>query len=276
MIAEGVLDQLVGLFQVASRPLLLRVIGPMTTLYVTLFIIDFSWDGVHWALTDSPQALGQALRKLVIFIIIYGLLLVSPLWLGEILSGFSDFGREMTGLEGLSPSTIFAHGLELTLDFYSTWDGFISSIVPTPANVLRHFTALAVFISFTLIAFQLTRVLIEIALALGGLAIFLSFFGHKLTYGIGEGYLRYLVKLGVRLFTVYLLVGVGANLGHLWNTMLDAQSSLFFPDPRPLLAIAAAALIWGGIVLILPGTVAHEIAGGFSMTAFNPMRRHAD
>jgi len=270
---DGTLDAIVALFQAASAPLFLRVYAPMRALFLTLFWIDFAWEAGLWVVADVADFWARMIRKLVLFAILWGLLVTAPFWLSEILEGFSFLSEELTGVPGLSPSAVLDQGLSLFFGLFTAWERFASLFNPVAA-FLRVFGALAVLLAFTLIAFALLRVLVEAAIALGALAFFLGFMGHKATWGLAEGYLRYLLNLGVRLLVLYVLVGVGTNLAAIWETALrEASFATTFTDPRIFIAIPTTAAIWAGLVLLLPGSVAREITGPFALSGLNPMGR---
>lgn len=269
----GTLDSIVGLFQAASFPLFARVYGPMKLLFVTLFIIDFSWSAGIGLLTDAADFWGKVIRKLIVFAFLYGVILTVPFWLWRLLDGFAFLAEDLTGVTGLSPSGVLDTGVRLFFTMFASWEGIASFLNPVALG-LRVFTAFILLFAFVLIASYLLKVLIESSLALGALPFFLAFSGHKLTWGFAEGFLRYLANLGVRIFVVYLLVGLGSGLADIWESILrDAPLYSIFTNPQIYIAIPMTAAIWAGLVFHLPGAIAREIVGPFSMTGLNPMGR---
>ena len=270
---NGTFDTIVSLFQAASAPLFARVYGPMRGLFLVLFAIDFSWETGLSLLNNSADFWARILRKLILFAVLWGLLITAPFWLSTLIDGFTQLSKDLTGLSGLSPSAVLSQGIHLFFVMFTAWKGIASALNPV-ALFLRLFTGIALLIAFTLIAAALLRVLIEAALALGGLAFFLAFLGHKLTWGLAEGYLVYLIELGTRIFVLYLLVGIGSGLADIWTIQLENAPALsIFFDPRLFLAIPLSAAVWASMVLILPGSIARQIASRLSMTALNPMGR---
>jgi len=272
---NGTLDGIIQLFQGASYPLFARVYLPMRAVFVTLFVIDFAWSSGTALLTDRGDFWGKLTRKLVVFAFLWGLLVTAPFWLWRLLDGFSFLAEDLTGASGLSPSAVLQQGVDLFFQMFSTWQGIASFFNPI-AVFLRLFTALTLLGAFVLIAFYLFRVLVESALALGALAFFLAFSGHAYTWGLTEGYIRYLLDLGVRIFVVYLLVGIGDNFTTIWLSTLESASAWdTFTDPRIFLGLPMTAIIWATLVLSLPRAVSREIVGPFSMNGLNPMGRAA-
>lgn len=270
---NGTLDAIIQLFQGASYPLFARIYLPMRAVFVTLFVIDFAWSSGTALLTGSGEFWGKLVRKLVVFAVLWGLIVSAPFWLWRVLDGFSLLAEDLTGASGLSPSAILGQGIDLFFQMFSSWEGIASFLNPV-ALFLRLFTALTLLGAFVAIAFYLFRVLVESALALGALAFFLAFSGHTFTWGLTEGYFRYLLDLGVRIFVVYLLVGIGNNFADIWLSALQSASAWeTFTDPRIFLGLPMTAIIWASLVLSLPRTISREIVGPFSMSGLNPMGR---
>lgn len=270
---DGTLDAIVTIFQQSSFTLFLRVYDPMRLVFVSLFIIDFSWDAGVGLLADAENLWSKLLRKLIVFAVLWGILITAPYWLSSLLDGFSYLAGDLTGTDGLSPSTTFDAGIELFSTMFLSWEQ-IASIANPIGFVLRLLTSLTILLAFTMIAGYLTGVLIESALALGALVFFLAFAGSKYSWGLAEGYLRYLLGLGVRIFVVSLLVSLGTSLAVTWTEILiDAPRFGVLTSPHVFLAIPLTAIIWASLVLRLPTTIAREITGPFSLSALNPMGR---
>lgn len=263
----GTLDSLVALYGEGSAAMLARVVPLILPLHVALFTLQFGWDLVVWTLAGTERAFALAAKKLLVFFFTYGLIVFLPLWLGPFLSGWEWLGREVIGLPGLSPSGIFEQGLSLGFALFGSLDKIFSLTVGGVA-FFRNLAFLIILAAFGLVAIQLTRILVEAAIALGGLPIFLAFFGHGATFGMAEGYLRYLVDLGVRTFVVFLVVGVGRDLGGSWNDALVGPGLL---NPWVSFTILLSAIVFALLTWTLPGTVARHVAGGFTFSGLNPL-----
>jgi len=268
--ADGVLDSIVRLYADASAVFMERGVVVALTLFAVLAAIHVSWDVVQWALFDRKNAAGLAVRKFFLLSFFYTLILALPLWLPRMLDSFEQLGKVVTGLDGLSPSSVFTQGVALAFSLFGSWKSILATLTVPAAGALQLVTFFAVLIAFTVIAFQLARVLIEGSLVLGGLVVFLAGAAHRMTFGLFEGYVRYLVDVGIRVFVVYLLVGVGHNLGAEWDRMVTEASLLEIADPRFLLAIAASALFYAMLVWQLPKKIASVLTGSFNFAGHNP------
>ena len=137
---------------------------------------------------------------------------------------------------------------------------------PTPE---RAYAPEGVLIAWTVIAFHLAKLLVESAIAIGGLPIMLAFAGHSVTFGMAEGFFRYVIHLGVRIYVTYLLVGVGRHLAVEWAQ--DIQLGFPLEIMTDSVTLAAGAALFALLVVALPRTIAQHVAGGVSFAGLNPM-----
>lgn len=268
MPTEGILDDVVRLFAQTTTPMLLEVVPVALGLAGVLFALQLAWDGAMWVLFDTEDMFAKAVRKGTIFLVLYGLLSVTPLWLPQIFEGFEALARRLTGLQGLSPSAILGQGLDLGFTFFTSWSRFLTGVLPG-ISALRHLSMFFVIAAFALVAFQLARVLVEISLALGGLVVFLAFWAHRLSFGLAEGYLRYVLELGIRAYVLFLIVAVGRDLGRQWDQALRGFGLL---DLRLHFAILAGAALFALLAWQLPKEIASRVAGGLNLSGHNPLR----
>lgn len=268
MSSDGILDALVTQFADAAAQMFFELRPVTLSLAAALFTLHFAWTIGFGALRDD-DLFAKALHRVAVFLVLFGLISVSPFWLPAIPHGFSWLGERLTGI-GLSPSAVFAQGLNLAFTFFDSWGELVSLVIPA-FGTLRIVMMLTILVAFGLIAIQIARVLVEVALALGPLTVSLAFLGHGLTWGIFEAYLRYLVELGIKIYVLYIVVGVTQNLGRTWDEALQSFSS--FVDLRLHFTIALATVFIAVLALALPGQIASRIAGGLSFSGLNPMSR---
>jgi hypothetical protein len=103
------------------------------------------------------------------------------------------------------------------------------------------------------------------------MVIFLAFSAHRMTFGLFEGYIRYALDVGIRVYLVYVLVWVGHDLGTQLDAMVRDANLLDLTDPRLLLTVPAAAVLYALIVWSLPKTIAGRLVEGLSFSGINPL-----
>lgn len=264
---DALLDDVVQLYAAAAPVFLSRISPLILALHVSLFTLQFAWDLIRWNLSDGNM-IAQVIRKLLVFLLSYGLIILLPLWLPPLLRGWEELGQFVSGMPGLGPSTIFRQGFGVAFDLFDSWQEMAILAIPgvTP---LRLVVFLATLIAWIVIAFHLAKLLVESAIAIGGLPIMLAFAGHSVTFGMAEGFFRYLIHLGVRIYVTYLLVGVGRNLANEW------AGSVGTVNPWTILTesitLASGAALFALLVVALPRSIAHHVAGGVSFAGLNPL-----
>jgi len=267
MDSDRILDEIVRQFQLSSAGAFTDLLPLTLGVAAALFTLQFSWDLGRWTLQNEPNLVGKALRKLILFLILFNLIALTPRWLRPTFRGFAFLGERLTGI-GLSPSSILGQGLDLGVSFFNSWDRLLSLIVPI-TGTLRTWTAIIIIAAFGLLAIQLARILVEVSLAVGGLTIFLAFSGHRMTFGLVEGYLRYILELGIKLYVLYMVVRVGQDLGNFWDESLQGINVFF--GFRLHLAILFASIFFAVVGLLVPEQISRRIAGSFSLSGLNPM-----
>lgn len=250
-----------------------RNVLPMTVSLATiLFTINFAWDTTMGALRGTPGFLLRALRQLIVFLMIYGFILLIPFLITAFLSGFEELGIRVTGVDALKPSNVFDQGVNLALTMFDSWSKIASSFLPHVA-FFRTVTFVLVLASFTILSLQLARILIETTFALSGLTIFLAFAAHRMTFGLAEGFLRYLAELGIRIYVIFLILAVARNLGTDWDLALQG---LDLVGIRTHLSVTAAALLLAILAWTLPNSIASRMVSTFRLSTPTPLGGPSD
>ena len=92
---------------------------------------------------------------------------------------------------------------------------------------------------------------------------YLGFSGSRWTIKFAEGFLGWIVGVGIKLFFLYLLVGVGMTIIAGWNaalTGMDGRLTHTLP-----LTIAGGALIFMLLAWTIPNTAASVVGGAVSL-----------
>jgi type IV secretion system protein TrbL len=252
------LDNIVQTFQWAGQRYM-NIMQPLAErIFFGLVLIEILITCIHFvADQDQPARLfAEFLKKSLAFGFLYAMIANAPVWFSAILTGFAQLGGQAAGLPSLSPSTVFGQGLAL---FQTIYRGFASLgwFHLTMASLIAIIAGLIMFLSFALIAGQMLLALSEAYVGLGGGVILLGFSGSRWTIKFAENFIAWIVGVGVKLFFLYLLVGVGMTITAGWNSALTGWT---VSDPTLPLTIAGGALIFMLLSWEIPN-VAARIAG---------------
>ncbi len=217
-------------------------------LFLLLATIELIWSGVGWALAARNEeiVLVRLLRKVVSLMFFYTLLLFAPTWMPMIVGSFVEAGQAASGFQKLDPSTVVQQGIDVAVGMYSSI-GSVMGLWRTP--IWLFIAPIVVVLCFSAIAGILLVTLIESYIVLGGGVLLLGFAGSRWTVSFAEGYLLYAVRVGVKLFVIYLLIGVGMGLPQQWLLTLDTVNPA---DPRYFFEVMGGALIFAMILWRVP------------------------
>ncbi|MDE1891700.1 MAG: P-type conjugative transfer protein TrbL [Betaproteobacteria bacterium] len=276
--ATGTLDQINLQFQQSSSSWMNQSIIYANHLFAGLALIEFVWSGIHYLLrknelTDLLSALTFKILSLSFF---YSLISLAPQWIPLIISSFSQAGATISGVGTLSPSNIFNLGPQianqLILSLGSPSMGLQALGSYLFSAICAGLSSLLIVIAFAFASLQLLITLIESYLIIGGGMIMLGFLGSRWTISFGERYLGYAVSVGIKLFVLYLIVGLGPLLAQ--NINQDIQQAMIAagtgsPPPASFFTAAAISLVFGALCFMIPSLAATMMSGSPSLSLSN-------
>jgi type IV secretion system protein TrbL len=268
------LDGIADAYATASHTWLGRLLPIAQRTFALLATLELIISGTLWTLRrDSLDDIaGRFLIKFILLSFMLTLITGFHTWVPTIVAGFTTAGEQATGLAGLSPSTVLSLGWRASASLLHSIS--LSNAVFNPVTSL--FVVLLAFVlwlAFVVIAAQLLRVLVESYLILSGGVIFLGFAGFRATAGYAENYVNYAVAVGIKIFVLYLIVGIGMSLATSWANMLSADSwSVGSGNPTLLPQIVGGILILALLTVTLPGAFAGRITGSHSLGVAQALR----
>ena len=202
-----------------------------TNLFYMLAAIELILVGVTGTLRrDLEQLAIDVVRTIAGIMAMFTLFKYGPDWLqnGVILS-FTGWAS-VTGLvpaSAMTPSGVMTQGFSLALILLqaiaSGWTVFHPSA--TLNALLLLFSALVILICFAIIACILLETLVEGYVACVAGTALVATSGTRFTWRFGEGYFGWALGIAVRLFFLYLMVGVGIALTRSWTVDNTSHAS---------------------------------------------------
>ncbi|MCI0410968.1 MAG: P-type conjugative transfer protein TrbL [Acidobacteria bacterium] len=228
----------------------------------TLVLIELVWSAIWWAV-DREDGLGvvTALVRKVLSIGFFYALLINNDWIRAVIHGFSLAGSTAAGLADLSPSSVFDQGLALATQIFNAPNelGLLESIFPSLVAAL---CAVIVIAAYAIIAAQLLVALVESYIVIGGGILLLGFSGSRWTKFFSERYLSYVASVGVKLFVLYLIMGVGMTIAARWVRLLGEGGF----SPIPLLHVTGGALVFLFLTWHIPSVAGAMMAGAVTLS----------
>lgn len=257
-----VFDTITQSYQTATTGWFSTLQGYAQTLFWLLAAIELAWSGITWALEkDNMSSFTAALVKKIMGIsFFYALLLNAGTWIPAIINSLKIAGQNASGSSGLSPSQIVDQGISTASTMLQGLKDL--SLFDSPMTiVVGGLAALGIVIAFVVIAGQLMVALIESYIAIGAGVLFLGFGGSRWTTDFTQKYVSYSFASGVKLFMLYLIVGLGMAQAQTWASLL-ATTSL-----ENIFAVLGGSLILAFLAFQIPAMAAAMLSGSPSLTA---------
>jgi type IV secretion system protein TrbL len=270
----GILTGLAHQFSTTTQPWMTTALHYAQGLFFALVAIEIAWSAITYVLQkDSlPDFVASLLLKILgvgfFFIVLqpqYG-----PVWIGDIISSFSQAGSAISGQVQLTPgdpSSVFNCGTDIAnamLESASENQGMtLGNLLPTIEIVLTSMIcALGVVLAFAIIAGQLLITLVESYIVIGAGVFMLGFTGSRWTLVFGEKYVGYAVSIGIKLFMLEMIVGLGFDLGQQWGSLFANGIA----PPETYIEVVGAALVFGFLAWQIPSLAASLMNGAPRMT----------
>ena len=269
---QPVLDGIANQYRDASRLWRPRLVPIAQQLFMLLASIEFAVSGLVWALRHDrlDDIAAKFLLKFTLTAFLLALITSFTFWIPPIVNGFAAAGERAIANTGtVSPSGIIDIGRETSLSILSSLD--VGAMLSNPAMAI--YGAIAAFVvalAYTAIAAQLVLVLVESYVVLGGGVLFLGFAAFRGTAGFAENLISYTFGIGIKIFLLYLIVGLGSQMARSWIPLI--QSSSFFGPASPLLQVVGGSMIFAVLAIRVPNSVAARLSGTSSFGIAHALR----
>jgi len=271
-------------FRLTTEAWLTRALDAAQTLFLSLAVLEIVVTGyMIWAGRSKrgEDLISQFAFKIGLLAFVLGLLSTYHRWLPLIAQGFGETAVYIGGssVTHLSPTHLLNIGLSMLLSIMKSV-GLTSDIITSLAVI----PAIIMLLCFVALAAHLLVTMIESYIVVTGGLFFIGFMAFRGTAPLGEGYLRYAVYIGVKLFFIILIAGVAASIGddmvailqsydNLWLASFerlfsqnpDATAGSFSSRMGFLWSMTAVAILLAGLGLHMPGRIASQLSQGMTI-----------
>jgi type IV secretion system protein TrbL len=284
--AAGMMDTLVSQVQGASGGWMATALGYATNLFFGLAALEFAWSAIQLTLKKSElsEIMVGTLFKVMSLSFFAMVLIKAPEWIPAIINSFKVAGAGVGGTSVLSPSAVFDQGLEVAAslmqfsnDAAPSTGGMIINTLTNSGQGLGKFmlssiivgvASVFIILGYGLIAVQLLITLVESYLIIGGGALMLGFSGSRWTHNLSEKYFGYSISIGVKLFTIYLIIGFGDSFTQALKDTIAAAYAAHPDGPSfgDYLGVGGASLFYGVTGYMAPGLAGSMLNGTVAMS----------
>ena len=268
------LDTIVDDFRTAveaARPALLAI---ATGTFGVLAVIEIAMSGIIWTFKKDSwsEILGSLVLKLAWMAFAFSLIASFSVWFPPVIEGFQAAGQAVApGVVG--PTDILGLGVTLSGSLIqSFFEGvglldFTFSMLGTAVFVGA--ACLLIAISFALVAAHVVVVLVESFVALAAGALVLGFAAFRGTASLADRFVAYVFNLGIRVFSLFLVVGIGQDVVEGWVPYVVASVD----DLPAMLAVLGGSVTFALLAFIVPIKVSslltRDLAIGFEKALSN-------
>lgn len=256
--SSGLLDTLLDKFQQVASTWSLVIGDYANWLFWGLVLISMVW--TFGMLAMQGEGLISALAEIVRFFAVIGffyyLLINGPAISQSIINSMRQLAANALGTStGISPSSIVDMAFVILTKVSSAasiWSPMISTIMIT--------VAIIVLVVMALIAINMLIMLVSAWVLCYAGVILLGFGGSKWTSDIAINYLRIVLSIGIQLFTMTLIIGIG-------QSFIDQYFSIIkndIPDLNSLIVLLLASIILLVLTNKLP-LLLSGVVGGASL-----------
>ena len=260
--SSGVLDALLDKFQQVASTWTTVIADYANWLFWGLVLISMVWTFGMMAMQGEglTGVLAEIVRFFAVIGFFYYLLINGPSISQSIINSMRQLAANALGLNtGISPSSIVDIAFAILTKVSSAasiWSPMISTIMIT--------VAIIVLVVMSLIAINMLIMLVSTWVLCYAGVILLGFGGSKWTSDIAINYLRTVLSIGIQLFTMTLIIGIG-------QSFIDQYFSLIkddVPDLNSLIVLLLASIILlvltNKLPLLLSGVVGGASLQGIS------------
>lgn len=230
--------------------------------FAILAALEFAVSAVVWGFKRESfdEAVGQFFIKCTLLSFLFMCLISFDSWIPAIVNSFIAAGQTAAGTDALDPNRVIELGLELYGKMMESvyGMGMLTSPAPSFAAVIGGFVIL---IAFAIIAAQLVILLIESYIAVTAGVFFLGFAAFRGTASFSDRYLVWAVSVGVRLFLIYLVVGIGVSVAEEWATYIETVGAINYGAS---FRVVIGAVVFALVAVIIPNRTSRYLMDGVS------------
>ncbi|WP_048831561.1 P-type conjugative transfer protein TrbL [Maridesulfovibrio hydrothermalis] len=224
--------------------------GYSLSIFKYLLIIDFAWKGIRLVLKRAQ--LEEVVAEALLFIFFATFMLTTIYyykeWSNSIINLFSHIAQE-AGAPKASPTAVFEAGMEILTKIWgesSVWSPITSTILGL--------CAVAIIITFSMIAAQMMMVKCESFIVLNAGVILLGLGGAQVTREYAINFLRYGLSVALKLFVMQLLISLSM-------TFITAFMNVNSKNVEEIFVVLGASIIILALTMSLPDIVSGIVNG---------------
>lgn len=258
---NNVLDKIVTTYHDKASGWESTLKSSATSLFWILAAIEFTWAAARLAVkgADMSEWVAEVVNQIMVIGLFLALMNHSAEWAQDIVDSFRTAGNNASvaagGSSNMAPSNIFDIGVQVAskiMEKTSVW---------SPADSIGLLiSALVIVVCFGLIAAFMILVLVESYVVIYAGVLMMGFGASRFTREFTISFFKYSISVGVKLFVMQLLVGLGEALIKDWLQNFDNTKV------TDIFVMVGASIVMLALTKMIPDLV-QGLVNGVSMSA---------
>jgi type IV secretion system protein TrbL len=278
------LDTFLHQYQTASSSWDSSLTNAATRLFWLLASIEFAAGAINWVLQNSDvQSFSAAMIRKIIGISGFYLLLIgatsaSPFgepWPQAIMDSFTQLGAQAAGNSSPyigtttspgSPGQVFMVGIQIAVQVVTVSES-LSGLLNGPFYAfVSASVALVIVSAFAFITTLIIITLIESYIVLHAGILLLGLGGSRYTQDFVNKYFAYAMAVGIKIFTLYLIVGIGTTISSNWIQQISSISDIA-DLLQALFSLTAGTIVFCYLTYSIPTIAGTMLSGSPQLSA---------
>ena len=264
-VETGSLDQIVKTFHDVSAGWVPKLKVYASSLFWLLVGLDFAWHTINQALQGDEfnGMIGGLMKKIMAYGFFYFVLMQADTWMPAIIGSFSTIGQTVGGGLATGPSTVMDQGFAAVGAIQGVLDQY-NMLTSAPTVIVLGIVMIVVLAAYAVCAGQLLVTLVESYLAGSASIIMLGMGGSRWTLDYVQKVLGYTIGAGIKLFVMYLVIGIGLPMVDSYIHVYQASGGQ--GGVAQALGLLMMALILMFLSFQVPALASAVLTGSVSMT----------
>ncbi len=262
--ADNMLDSMVMAYKTEAFTWIEPIRDAAFNIFYSLLLIEFVWTAILLVLASAEleKYVVEIIKRVLFAGFFLTLLHYGPEWGNAIVNSFVHISKRATGGMYVSASDIFDTGVAIVMDIMKSAKWF--SLTGEP--IILFFISLVIIVCFSLASAVMVLTTIEMHVVLNAAVILLGFGASRWTRDYAKAYLLYALAVGLKLFSLILIVDIGFRVIDSWRLIFDGDKI------EQAMMLAGGSIVFFVLILAVPNILASFVRSTNISTSDNLMK----
>ncbi|AWG82275.1 P-type conjugative transfer protein TrbL [Vibrio parahaemolyticus] len=256
---DNTLDTIIAAFKTQTITWEPIIYNLTLSLFWGLVIISFTWTFIQMVLKDGVglvDVVAELTRRVLLIGFSIWMMQNAPDLARTLIKSFTTIGTQISGgVVNFSPSNVFELGLNI---ISIAWDS--TSFFSPVQNASFVFCALIILVCFSIMAMDMTIVIVSGFIMVSGGIVAMGFLGSDWTRDNAINYFTAVLGVAFKMFVMQLVFITGYSFIETWGAAINDSS-----ENTDYLAMVGACIVFAGLMREIPQIASSLASGRFTM-----------